>query len=186
MSVDIQEFHTFVHSIMQNDKDPYAVILNAYTTFLMRDIEKRKHIYDYRIKWFVDNYVNYDNIDKRPYYEYYKNNIQDCYHGIYDPPPCFYNEMIRDERRKQEEEQKECDHDMVLHYHCLSFRHLTKWDLLQMHQDTNECSSYIEDDIQSDDDTYDNDSYMTYDEYDDYDNYYDDYQSEYEEDDYDY
>jgi hypothetical protein len=170
---------------MGNANDPFAVILNAYTTFLMRDIEKRKNIYNYRMQWFVDNYLNYDNIDKRPYYEYYKNNIQDSYHGIYDPPPCFYNEMIREERRKQEEEQKDCDHDLELHYHCLSLRHLTKWDVLQMQQDANECMSYTEDDTQSDNDTYENDSYMSYDEYDDYDDY-DDYQTEYEDDDYDY
>jgi|LakMenE09Jun09ns_1017247.scaffolds.fasta_scaffold00102_2 hypothetical protein len=186
MCGDMQQFDYFVNNIMQNTKDPMAVMLNGHTTFLMRDTEQRKAIHEHRMKWFIDNYLNYENIDKRPYYAYYQNHIKDEYMGVYNPPPCFYNEMIREERRQKELDQKEYDEyhndDIAIHYRTLALRHLTRQDMMR---EDSECISIRDDDEFTVDDEYDDTSYMSYDEYYDIDDY-EEYQSEYEEDDYDY
>lgn len=183
----MQQFHSFVNEVMQNTNDPRSVVLNGYTTYLMKNPEFRKDIHELRMKWFVNNFVDYDNIDKRPYYVYYKDNIKDEYPGVYNPPPCFYNEMIREERRQKELEQKEYDEyhndDIAMHYRALGLRHLTRWDMMR---EDSECISIVDDEEVNTEDDYDDSSYMSYDEYDDNDEYYEEYQSEYEEDDYDY
>ena len=183
----MESFQGFVNQVNNNNYDPMAVLLNGHTTFLMCNKKNRENIKDHRMNWFVNNHVNYDNIDKRPYYEYYKNNVTDSYSGVFDPPPCFYNEMIREERRKQEEAQKEWEEyyndDIAMHYREIANRHLTRWDMMK---EDSECMSFVDDyeSHKSDDDT---DSLVGYDDDDYYDDeYYDDMSEYYEEDDYDY
>lgn len=177
-------FHTFVNQVLANQTE-LAMILNGYTTFLMADKTKRDAIKDYRMDWFVNNYINYDNIDKRPYYEYYKNNIKDTYPGVFDPSSCLFSQMCKEELRQKELEQKEYEEyyndDIAMHYREIGNRHLTRWDMMK---EDSECMSvYEESETSSEEPEYD--SYIS--EYDDYDDkYYEDDLIEYEEDDYDY
>lgn len=186
--VMIDGFDNFVNNSINNENDPNAIFLNGYTTFMMCNKDNRENIKEYRMNWLINNYVNYENIDKRPYYEYYKNNINDTYSGVFNPPPCFYNEMIREERRKEEEARKEWEEyyndDIAMHYREIANRHLTRWDMLKEDQD---CISYVEENesYNSEDDK---DSFLEYEDEDYYydDEYYDDMSEVYEEDDYDY
>lgn len=184
--MDMQSFDNFVNQILNNQREALAIILNGYTTALMANKDKRDNIKDYRMDWFVTNYTDYENVDKRPYYEYYKNNINDTYSGVFNPPPCWYNEMIREERRQKEVEQKEYDEyyndDIAMHYREIGNRHLTRWDMMK---EDSECMSEYQE-SESSEEEIDRDSYIS--EYDDYDDtgYYDEVQTEYEEDDYDY
>ncbi len=182
------KMNSFVNEIIDNEQEPMAIILNGYTTFLMCNKRKRENINEHRMNWFVNNFVNYDNIDKRPLYEYYKNNIKDTYSGIFNPPPCFYNEMIREERKKQEEAQKEWEEyyndDIAMHYREIANRHLTRWDMMK---EDDECISYAEEDDESYNSDDDNDSIMAYEEDDYYDDeYYEDASEYYDDDDFDY
>lgn len=177
-------FSTYANEILTG-QSPMSVLLNGHTTFLMTDKSKRNNIKTYRMDWFVTNYTNYENVDKTAYYDYYQKHINDSYSGIFDPPPCFYNEMIREERRQKELEQNEFDEyyndDIAMHYREIANRHLTRWDMLK---EDSECMSLFEESETGDiDNAYD--SYMS--DYDDYDDqYYEDTQTEYEDDDYDY
>jgi hypothetical protein len=179
-------FTSFVNNTINNENDPNAIILNGYTTFLMCKKNERNNIKEHRMEWMVNNYVNYDNVDKRPYYEYYKNNIQDPYSGIFNPPPCFYNEMVREERKKQEEAQKEWEEyhndDIAMHYREIANKHLTRYDMMK---EDSECMSDL-DYQESIKDEEDNESYITEEENDYYNDDNDDFSEYYEDDDCDY
>lgn len=182
--MDMEAFQTFVNQVLANQTE-LAMILNGYTTFLMADRSKRDAIKDYRMHWFVNNFTNYDNLDKGAYYEYYKNNIQDSYSGIFDPASTPFSQMFREEMLQKELEQKEYEEyyndDIAMHYREIANRHLTRWDMMK---EDSECMSlYEESESSVTDNEYD--SYFSeYDEYDD--SYYEDDLVEYEEDDYDY
>lgn len=185
----MEGFNTFVNNTMNN-----SILLNGYTTFMMCNENNRKDIKQYRMHWFVENYNNYDNVNKIPYYDYYKNNITDNYSGVFNPPPCFYNQMMRDidyeEKCKKQEEQDEYNDDIAMHYREVANRHLRKCNNQNTINDDNDSLLYedeyeeYEDNIT--DDIYEENSYES--DYIDTDAYNENYdmQSEYEEDDYDY
>lgn len=183
----MEDFHLFVNNAM-NTNMPDSILLNGFTTFLMRDPEKRQNIYKYRMQWCVENYTDYSNIDKRPYYEYYQNNIQDMYPALYNPPPCFYNEMLREERKQHEMQQQELDEyyndDIAMHYREIANRHLRRSEMLK---EDSECEFEYED--ESEDEEKSEKSYISdcedYD-YNEEDDYYDEYMTDTYEDDYDY
>lgn len=175
------DFAKYIEDIVSNNS-PEADLLHGYTTFLMLNPANRLDIKDYRMRWFVNNYTNYDNVDKRPYYEYYKNNITDQYSGVFNPPSCiFYKEERQKESEKQEELERYND-DIEVHYREIANRHMRKchntnddmenpevFDENETQTDDNDISSYTDND-----DYYDFDDPMFYEE------------TDYEEDDYDY
>jgi hypothetical protein len=125
----MQDFHpvtfqTYANNLFSNfNDDPESVMLNGHTTFLMSKPEYRQDIHKHRMQWIVNNYTNYENVDRRPYYQYYKNNITDDYEGTFNPPPCFYNEMIRQQRKQAEDKLKEDEtDDIAQHYRELASR----------------------------------------------------------------
>ncbi len=73
------DFGNYVNNILANKGDPNANILQGYTTFLLSQKYNQNNIQDYRMKWFVNGYIDYSNIDTTEYYNYFRNNIQDNY-----------------------------------------------------------------------------------------------------------
>lgn len=137
----MQAFDQYANNLLNNsasedayaDTDAESVMLNGHTTFLMSKPEYREGIHKHRMNWIINNYTNYENVDKRPYYEYYKDNVSDEYKGTFDPPPCFYNEMIRKERRNAEQQLKEQETDEIAqHYKELA----TKSEFLAKYSNT--------------------------------------------------
>jgi hypothetical protein len=134
----MENFHEYAVNALTN-LSPEGNFLNGHTTFLMCNPCYRPDIKDHRMQWIVNNYTNYDNVDSRPYYEYYKNHIPDNYPGVFNPPPCFYNEMIREERRAVDAEDND---DIAQHYRELAARYA---DLLHpKNLDENNDDTYIE------------------------------------------
>lgn len=169
-------------------------MLNGHTTFLMSKPEFRQGIKDHRMQWITNQYTNYENVDKRPYYEYYKNNVNDNYPGIFAPPPCFYNQMIRDERREAEQQQKENENDDIAqHYRELAAKYTYLASLASQQASTDtRVEKAAEDDFVPTENSYESSTadeleYQSTDYYDDtydWDEYYDN--ECYEDDDYDY
>jgi NACalpha-BTF3-like transcription factor len=184
-------FNNYVNTILADENSPMATILNGHTTFLMSKPENRDNIKEHRMKWFINNYTNFENTDKQEYYNYYMQNINDPYSGIYNPPPCFYNEMIRQQNKEDEERQKELDEynndDIKMHYDYLQARHN---DIINMLKPKNidDGEDLISEYTQEDSYIDELECQSSIDFYDDYD-YDDNYESQteyYEEDDYDY
>lgn len=73
----MRQFHEYSENALYTNNTPEAIMLNGHTVFLIAN--KNDNTKDKRMQWVVNNYTDYDNVDKRPYYEYYKNNIADDY-----------------------------------------------------------------------------------------------------------
>lgn len=167
---------------------PEAVMLNGYTTFLLSN--KVANISEKRMNWIIDNYCNYEHIDKVPFQKCYIENIKNtkCTNVV---PVMPVMHTVPDNEQKWED-------DVGIHYRELANRNaalveynkrlLMKSDA-SLDDDIN-FAEYVEesetdmDDYQSTID--DEEGYDMYDEYDagEIDDYYDRF-FEYE-DDYDY
>jgi len=185
-TMDLQNFHEYTSSILHSSDNPESILLNCHTTFLMSMSKYRQNIKDYRMQWFVNSYTNYANIDATPYYEHYKKNVNDNYSGIFDPPPCFYNEMLRQEQNAANELLRDQEYDEIAqHYKELETRYAI---LLQSNQTENiDDEMYFEEcedefDASS---TQDDTDYQTTDDY-DYAYEWEDENEFYEDDDYDF
>lgn len=129
----MQAFHNYTDNLLNNVPEQYQteteaqrLMLNGYTVFLMSRPEYRQDINNHRMQWIVNNFTNYEDVDKRPYYEYYKNNIVDDYSGVFNPPPCFYNEITRQERKEAADNLRELEmDDIAQHYRELAERYET-------------------------------------------------------------
>jgi hypothetical protein len=121
------DFNNYVNTILTDENSPMANILNGHTTFLMSKPENRDNIKEYRMKWFVNNYTDFVNTDKQEYYDNYLKNINDSYSGVYNPPPCFYNEIVRQNNKEAAQRQKEIDEynndEIKMHYDYLQARY---------------------------------------------------------------
>ena len=75
----MQNFHNFANTAIYDSSSPDSIMLNGNTIFVMSQVDNASDIKNNRMNWIINNFVNYDNIDKRPYYEYYKSQIYDNY-----------------------------------------------------------------------------------------------------------
>ena len=174
------QFHNYVSNTLNDANSSDAILLNGHTTFLMCNTENRDHINEHRMNWFVNTF---DSSKKEELSNYYNNNIRDTYSGVFDPPPCFYNEMIRNERILAEEERND---DVNIHYEELEYRHLMNVHIMNKLSNNDEYnsneipSSYFEEEDNDNNTVADNSEYYLSDisEY----NEYEDYESEYEDD----
>jgi hypothetical protein len=108
----MQNFHNFANTAIYNSSSPDSIMLNGNTTFVMSQIDNSSDIMKNRMKWIVNNFVNYDNVDKRPYYEYYKSHIYDNYVPVkYESKPIHY---------KREDEDRD---DIDIHYADLNIKY---------------------------------------------------------------
>jgi hypothetical protein len=183
----MQPFHNYVSNILNDTNSADAVLLNGHTTFLMCNEDKRDQINDHRMNWFVNTY---DSPNKQELSDYYKDNIKDTYSGIFDPPPCFYNETIRKERENSKLLEEEKNDDVYIHYEELEYRHMMNVHIMNKLSNNDEYdnndipSSYLEDE-DNDTNSVVNDSEYYASDVSEY-NEFEDYESEYEEDDFDF
>lgn len=112
----IQSFMSTVY----DPETPESEVFNGYTTFMMCNRDNRENIKQHRMNWVINNFTNYSTGDHSEYHNMYTQTVNDTYSGIFSPPPCFYNEMMREEQRQREDEVKEAeDHyndDIQTHY----------------------------------------------------------------------
>lgn len=182
----MQSFHNYVSDTLNDNNSADAFLLNGHTTFLMCNTDNRDNINEHRMNWFVNTY---DNQNKQELFNYYKDNIKDTYSGVFDPPPCFYNEMIRKEREHYKLTEEEKNDDINIHYEELEYRHLMNVHIMNKlsnndEYDNNEIPSYLEE-VDNDTNSVANDSEYYVSDASEY-NEYEDYESEYEEDDFDF
>lgn len=190
--MNIQEFDNYSNTIINDSNDYMSILLNCHTTFMMTHNKNNNfNIKNNRMDWIISNFTDYNNVDKEPYYEYYKKNINDNYSLVFNPPSCFHNEMERQEKYKIEEQKKEFDDyyndDVTIHYRDIlnkysksSYNHVDVDDDIEDNYSeifSNSSSSFCDED-------YDSYDYADYDEY--YDELLNEQQSDFEEDDYDY
>lgn len=71
-------FNNYADKAIISVDSPEGIMLNGHSVHSIF-CHKNKNVLDQRMYWIVNNYTNYENIDKRPYYEYYKANINDTY-----------------------------------------------------------------------------------------------------------
>lgn len=147
-----------------NYKIAESDILNGYTTFLMTNKQNRDNIKNYRMDWIINNYTGDDN--KEDLENFYKNNINDTYSGLFNPPKCIFNEIEREERREEEIKRKECEEyyndDVKIHYDILAIKFSTnkrKFDAI----DNNDEEYFTEEDDISNE--YYSDNTSIYDDY---------------------
>lgn len=188
MSPQTYNFQSFVSTVY----DPHTAeseLFNGYTTFMMCNRDNRENIKDLRRKWIVNNYTNYTSGDHSQYYDFYNQTVNDTYPGVFAPPPCFYNEILREEQRQRDEERREAEElyndDIQTHYRDIANKYARSIERPQEFND-NDCDEEMEfSDIETDYNTSVEDVEYFTDTYDDYYDYeYDDYEEEQYEDDY--
>ncbi len=123
----MQDFSDYVTGIRTENNNPLGTILNGHTTFLMSDAKNRETIKDQRMQWYINNYMLDRDIQgvNDAYVKYYQKYLLNGDKNIeFNPPPCFYNEMIREQRRNEEMVERESFDDINIHYEELHFRHV--------------------------------------------------------------
>ncbi len=138
----MQTFHNFANTAIYDSKSPDNIMLNGHTIFLVSHVDNSTDIHMNRMKWVINNFVNYDNVDKRPYYEYYKSHIYDNYIPMkYESKPLlFKSEDIQD--------------DIDIHYADLNIKHARLAELnaqLTANQNQNDDERYSINDMDYDD-----------------------------------
>jgi hypothetical protein len=102
----MESFHQYADNALYNQQTPEAIILNGHTVFWTAN--KSNSLKDQRMNWIINNFVDYENIDKRPYYTYYKKNITDI---------CQDYEVLDIQAPEQE---PIYDDDITIHYQELA------------------------------------------------------------------
>lgn len=181
-------FQSFVSKMYDSNSAEYE-LFNGYTTFMMCYRENRDNIKEHRKKWIVNNYTNYSSGDNSEYYNFYNKTVTDTYSGVFAPPPCFYNEILREEQRLLDQERKEAEEwyndDIQTHYRDIANKYARS---IERPQELNEnvCDYDMEySENETDYNTSVEDVEYITDTYDDYQDYEcDDYEEEQYEDDY--
>lgn len=182
------QFQSFV-STVYDPESAESELFNGYTTFMMCNKENRENIKEHRMKWIVNNYTNYAPGDHSDYYNFYNQTVNDTYPGVFAPPPCFYNEILREEQRQKDQERREAEEwyndDIQTHYRDIANKYARSIETPQEFAG-NDCECEMEySDIETDYNTSVEDAEYFTDTYDDYYDYeYDDYEEEQYEDDY--
>lgn len=138
----MQTFHNFAHTAIYDSKSPDNIMLNGHTIFFISHVDNLTDIHKNRMNWVINNFVDYDNVDKRPYYEYYKSNIYDNYIPMkYESKPLQF---------KAQEYQDDID----IHYEELNIKHARLVELnaqLTANQNQNDDERYSINDMDYED-----------------------------------
>lgn len=180
----MNSFHSYTDNALYTNCSPEGIMLNGHTVFLTAC--KRDNMKDQRMHWIVNNFTNYENVDKRPYYEYYKSYISDVYNEYEVLDKKHLDTVIEDTPYED---------DIDIHYRELANKHAA---LAKLNERICSCNEMPEDTElfeyqESTDEISEYQSSVDYDEYyldTDYDNdaYYEKCldNEEYEDDDFDY
>jgi len=118
-SPSIESFQKFTSTVYDPETPEYE-LFNGYTTFMMCKVENRENIKEHRMNWVVNNFTNYYTGDNSEFYNIYKQTVNDTYPGVFSPPPCVYNEIMREEDKQRQDEAKEAEEwyndDIQTHY----------------------------------------------------------------------
>lgn len=115
----MEGFNTYINNTFTDCMSPENIMLNGYTVFLMSQPEYKEDIDIVKFKrmnWLINNYTEYENIDKGQYCDYYKKNICDNYN-------------VSTKHIYEENQSKYIEDDIDIHYAELGIKYKGLADL---------------------------------------------------------